>query len=111
MHHSVGGVDDPLVLDRERYSCSTPRAPRLHLGLAMLFVGASLDYRGMAYYIKRVDESALDHNSMVEYSFDKRQRIYWKDGSFPDAAMTKKDVQTLKEATTAIEKVKIKDFY
>ena len=43
MHHYDDGVGDPLVLNREiKINCSTPRTPRLYLGLATLFVGAFL---------------------------------------------------------------------
>ena len=59
-----------------------------------------LNCRGMRDHIENVDESTFDET--VEYPKDKRrQRIYWKDGTFPDATMEKKVVQKLEEATHA----------
>jgi len=58
----------------------------------------------MMSWIKRVvglTMSAVDANSTVQHPDDKRQRIYWKGGTFPDATMKKEDVQQLKGATHA----------
>jgi len=60
-----------------------------------------LDCYGMRRWIKKVDGSSLDVNSTLEWSFDKRQRIYWKDGSLPDATMAYNDKKKLEEATKA----------
>jgi len=52
------------------------------------------------------NESTLDSNSTVELRQDKvhrGQRIYWKDGTFPDATMTQKDAKKLKKATHATD--------
>jgi len=59
---------------------------------------------GMKSYIKDVDESTFDEKTSTVtavYPFDERQRIYWKDNTFPDATMKEEDVQKLKEATHA----------
>ena len=58
---------------------------------------------GMGDGIKynHVDESTLDGNSTVKYPYDKRQRIFWKDGTFPDATMAKEDEMKLKGGTKA----------
>jgi len=49
----------------------------------------------------RVDKSTLDDNSMVEHPRDKRQRIYWNDGTFPDSTMSWWEVWKLNRATKA----------
>ena len=59
---------------------------------------------GMKSYIKDVDESTFDVKTSTVtavYPFDERQRIYWKDKTFPDATMKEEDLQKLKEATHA----------
>jgi len=55
---------------------------------------------GMRDDIEDVDEKTFDEKtSTVEYSLDERQRIYWTDGTFPDATMKEEDVKKLEEAT------------
>ena len=55
---------------------------------------------GMIGFSKEVDESTLDDNSMWVFRDDKRQKIYWKDGTFPDATKAEEDVQKkIEEAT------------
>jgi len=68
----------------------------------------SLSCMGMSECSKAVDEStfddnksAVDANSTVQHPDDKRQRIYWNGGTFPDATMREEDVKKLKEATHA----------
>ena len=57
---------------------------------------------GSAVMLDRaVDESTLDSNSTVQFPVDGRQRIYWKDGIFPDAHLTEEDVEILEGATQA----------
>ena len=53
---------------------------------------------GMRRWIKKVDWSTLDDNSTLAWSFDKRQRIYWKDGSLPDATLAYNVTKKLEEA-------------
>ena len=53
----------------------------------------------MIGFSKEVDESTLDDNSMWVFRDDKRQKIYWKDETFPDATKAEEDVQKIEEAT------------
>ena len=39
----------------------------------------------------------------MEFLDDARQRIYWKDGTFPDAAIADEDISKLEGATHATD--------
>jgi len=60
--------------------------------------------RGMGPLIEYVDESTLDDmNSTVRHPYDKRQRIYWNDKTFPDATMKEEVIKKLNEVTHATD--------
>ena len=47
----------------------------------------------MSYSVEDVDKTTLEENSIVECHvlFDRRQILYFSDGTFPDATMSKED--------------------
>ena len=60
--------------------------------------------RGMGPLIEYVDESTLDEmNSTVRHPYDKRQRIYLNDKTFPDATMKEEVIKKLNEVTHATD--------
>ena len=62
-----------------------------------------LKSHGLRKIIQYFDKSTFDKKtSTAQHPYDKkRQRIYWKHKTFPDATMKEEDVQKLKEATHA----------
>jgi len=73
-----------------------------------------LNCDGMRDYIEDVDESTFDKKTSTvkdPYPLDERQRIYWNDGTFPDATMKEEDVKKLEEAATHSTDVNIDYMY
>jgi len=78
-------------------------AQGMHPTLGKMAGSRELYCRGMSYSVEDVDKTTVDENSTVECHllFDRRQRIYFSDGTFPDATMSKEDETNIMNAVPA----------